>query len=385
MASIKKRPDSTYWVACYTLPDGTRRQASTHTADRDEALQIAHSYEKASGIAKRGKLTESTTKRVLAEIAAMVGVEVAGEIATARQYLAKRRALLAGTAKGRTLEKCHHHIDLFLEQSGKADAMLDSITPGHAADWRDALIKRGLSPTTANQHLGTLRREFAEAQTRGMVAKNPFDGITVKGAKRAKQRREAFTLGQFHDLIDKLELADCPITHADEWLTLVMLGGYTGQRKSDCVRLRGDQVDFKRGVIRFWRSKNRNWHEVAMHPALVRRLAPIVKEMGKEVLLPNLAEYPATGRGSTTDIFRQKILPLIGITQPYEKAGASRGRKIAALSFHSLRHGLTTWLNAAGASQADRMALVGHLDSRVSDGYTHTGLETARKVIALIE
>ena len=384
MASLKKRPGSQMWVACYTLPDGARRQASTHTADAGEAMQIALSYEKASGMARSHRLTATTAKRVLAEIASIAGSNIGGEVSTVRVFLGRQLESLKKTQRGRTLEKYTHHLQLFIDEAELADETLDSITQAHAADWRDHLTERGLSGTTINQHLGTLRRSFADATQREMISRNPFAAATVKGTKKKKQRREAFTIPQFFALLDALELADCPIPHADEWLTLVMLGGYTGQRKNDCVRLTAEQVDLRAGVIRFWRSKNNNWHEVAIHPALLRRLSPLVKATGKGLLLPNLAALPATGRNSSTDTFRQQILPLIGLSQPYADAGASRGRRIAPFSFHSLRHSLSSWLNAAGATQADRMALVGHEDSRVSDGYTHTGLENARRVIALI-
>ncbi len=86
-----------------------------------------------------------------------------------------------------------------------------------------------------------------------------------------------------------------------------------------------------------------------------------------------------------TDIFRQQVLPLIGIVQPYEKHGEKRrARTLAPYSFHSLRHALSTWLNAADVSDPDRMEIVGHSDAGVSHGYTHAGLRQARRALQKI-
>lgn len=46
MASVKKRKDSPYWVACYRLPNGERRQRSTRFMDAKFALALAKELEK---------------------------------------------------------------------------------------------------------------------------------------------------------------------------------------------------------------------------------------------------------------------------------------------------------------------------------------------------
>jgi hypothetical protein len=47
MASLRKIPGCKNWIACYTLPDGRRRQRSTGTADRKTAVRIANEAEEA--------------------------------------------------------------------------------------------------------------------------------------------------------------------------------------------------------------------------------------------------------------------------------------------------------------------------------------------------
>jgi hypothetical protein len=52
----------------------------------------------------------------------------------------------------------------------------------------------------------------------------------------------------FEDLLQATAAKNCPLAHAEEWHLLILLGGYTGQRRSDCAGLKGESVDFSGGV-----------------------------------------------------------------------------------------------------------------------------------------
>lgn len=386
MASIKRRKDSEIWVACFTLPNGTRKQVSTHTTDEKEAMQIALSYEKAGSLARQKRLTDTSARRVVREIAASAGYALAGSDLRLGEFLDQQWNVFGTKYRGRTLERYRHALKNLRENCALASRPLTEFTRNDAADWRDKLIADALSPRTVNHQLGVVQAVFQEAATRGIIEGNPFLGVKLKNSRKSQQQREPFTFEQFADLVTTLGLADCPVEHAAEWRLLVLLAGYTGQRKSDCVGLKAETVNMRRGVIGFWRSKNNDWHEVPLHPALARELAPVVTRIdGAGALFPNLAALPPRGRNSISDQFRLKVLPLVGIVQPYMKPElGQRRRNLAKLSFHSLRHSLSSWLNAAGVSDVDRMALVGHDDAQVSRGYTHAGLENAKRAIALI-
>jgi integrase len=386
MASVKRR--GKVWVACFTLPNGQRKQVSAHTTDENEAMQIALSYEKAANLAKNKRLTESAARRLIREISAVSGYgEIINDLSVA-EFLRPRIENIATRYRNeRSRERYTYALTHFRDKSGLRDRMLSSLTRGDAVDWREALLREGLSPTTVNFQLGAIRAAFSEAVDRGYLDLNPFAEVRVKGARRHAQHRQPFTFEQFAELVVALSMADCPLPHADEWRLLILLAGYTGQRKSDCVKLQAEAINLRRGVIGFWRSKNGDWHEVPLHPVLARELAPVLQRLGgKGSLLPNLAALPPRGRKGITDMFRLRVLPLIGIVQPYQKPedGMKRRRVLSKLSFHSLRHSLSSWLNAAGVSDVDRMALVGHDDREVSRGYTHAGLANAQRAIALI-
>lgn len=387
MASVRRVRRSPYWYACFTLPNGVRRQVSTHTADKDEALLKAQIYEKTSKLARKKRLDESTARRVLQQIGLAAGHDGAATVLRLRDYLDEQRALLGHLHRGRTLERYQYALDHLRDGCGHADHALHEFTVARAVQWKETLVAEGLAPATVNHQLSTLRRAWTSAVQKEWVDRNPWEGLRIEGAKRKRQKRQPFTFGMFEELLQKTAAKDCPLEHAAEWHLLILLGGYTGQRRTDCVQLTGEAVDLKRGVVRFWRRKNRDFKEVPIHSALRPELAKALQRHGTGKLLPALAALPPTGRRSVTDVFRQQVLPLIGLVQPYEKhAGGEkrRARTLAPYSFHSLRHALSTWLNAAGVSDPDRMEIVGHTDAGVNHGYTHAGLRQAKRALRKI-
>ena len=64
MASLRKKPNSCYWVACFTDADGVQRQRSTVTTDRTQALGMAQRFE----AAYKMKLTEAQARKVVSDI-----------------------------------------------------------------------------------------------------------------------------------------------------------------------------------------------------------------------------------------------------------------------------------------------------------------------------
>ena len=47
MASVWKHPESKYWFACFSLPNGRRTKRSTKTTSRSDAQKIADKFEEA--------------------------------------------------------------------------------------------------------------------------------------------------------------------------------------------------------------------------------------------------------------------------------------------------------------------------------------------------
>lgn len=358
MASVKRFPNSKVWYACYRSPDGKRRQRSTGTEDRDEALSIAIAYERTAKAAVRREFTQAAANRFLAEIAAITGTALP-HVESTKDFLKRWLASRRGSLAKRSAETYEQAVREFLAHLGpNAAGPLSDITPDTMGRFRDAQTAKGRGPATVNKMLTVLSIACREAVTLGAMTRNPCDGITVKGEERAKQKRAAFTFAQFNALVASTK---------GEWRTLVMVAGYTGARRLEAAKIKWEQIDLTNGRISLNRTKNGDVHWLPLHPTLAEHLRGLPGERAGAVM-PEMAKREGRGISNT---FRRTILPRIGIDQPWgDRAGL--GRQIAPYSLHSLRHSLATWLAEAGVEERIRMLLIGHEDARVSRGYTHS-------------
>ena len=84
----------------------------------------------------------------------------------------------------------------------------------------------------------------------------------------------------------------------------------------------------------------------------------------------------------------QKIMAHAGLApkRPHTKAktGRTGPREVSELSFHSLRHTLTSLMKSAGVSPAIVQEFVGHDSKAVSQNYTHIDTETLRRAAELL-
>lgn len=372
MASIRKHPNSQYWYACYTLPDGRQKQTATGTEDKYEAMQIALTLDKASKIAKRGQMTEEKAKDLVSEICLIAGKPDPFDEYPLKNFYEKFLVSLKRRVSESAHEKYTRFTNEFLRFLGqKQEKGVSTLKKVDCTQWRDHLLKEGYAVKTVNSRLSFVGRAFREGLEQGSLEKNPFEGVQIKKSSIRSAKRKPFTFEQFSKLVAKT---------SGEWQLAILFGGYTGQRLHDILGLEESQLDFEKEVIWFMRLKNRDWlpFEVPMHPSLEKVLKDWSCKKGK--VFPELGSLPKTGKDNPSHKFRMEILPKIGITQPYHKR-EGKGRVTPPYQFHSLRHSLSTWLNEAGVSDIDRQRLVGHEDEAVSRQYTHTELSNARRAI----
>lgn len=382
MASVRLKSGSSHFFACFNIPTGAvdartgapvfrRVQRTTGTTDRARALQLAMSYERLACLAAEQKLTQRAARAFLAEVAALTStslleVEAAG--AFLHRWLQSRRASLSAKSAANYAIV----LDQFIAHLGpRADGPLGDVTAHVLAAFRDAQTAAGKSPATVNKALAILAGAFDEAVAQGVHDRNPARGLNVRRSARTRQTREAFTFAQFSALVAAAE---------GEWRTLVLLCGYTGCRQQEAAQLAWAQVEPAAGRLALARDKTSDTHYVPLHPALAAHLralrAATAAARPSDPVLPGLA---AMRPRALSNNFRRALLPRIGLAQPYAPRTAAKGagRILARYSLHSLRHGLSTWLHAAGVPEMMRMRLVGHSDLDVSRGYTHTDLAAA--------
>lgn len=336
-------------------------------------MGLAVAYEKAARAARLGKWTEGSASRFLREVRAVVGGEAAGS-AVLETWIQSYLASISVRVKPRTARKYRDTLKAFVAAIGEArTGTLREFTAADAVRWRDGLIASGKSVGTINTDLGIVAAAFAAAP-RGMIEHNPFEGLRLAQRKGSAQRRRHFTFEQFSAMIRSASA---------EWRIFLAVLGYTGARQQEGAQLRWGQVDFDRARIVLVRGKQRDAeHVMPLHPTLAQmlRAARPADAAPTTHVCPGIAAAQVRALSNT---FRRRILPAIGIRQEYgERPGV--GRQLAAYSLHSLRHSLATWLDAAGATEAERMAILGHDDERVAGRYAHAELERSALALARV-
>src|SRR5688572_16795013 len=86
MASLRRKPRSPFYFACFTTPDGVRTQRSTKQSTRKLAQSVADKWEAAAKLGSEKRLGEAQARKVLSEIYQVLNNEPLRS-ATARQYL----------------------------------------------------------------------------------------------------------------------------------------------------------------------------------------------------------------------------------------------------------------------------------------------------------
>lgn len=370
MAIILKRPESKFWIACFTAADGRRLKRSTKETDRRTAQKIADGFEEVA----RRKRTVTQSRRVLAEIHRAINGEPLNTT-TVRIHFAQWLSVKKNETTAATMTFYRATLDRFIAWLGeRADTPLDEIG---ANEMRAFINSRRaqVSATTANHELKSLRTVFRAARRDGLIADDPSEHIeTVK--QRAKQREtRPFTIAELKAL---MAAAD------SEWRSMVLCALYTGQRLGDISGLTWENVDLVAGDIRLVTRKTGKRLIIPIAPPLRAHFEslPSTDEPGTP-LHPRAFKYVAeTGR--TGDLSRQfgDLLGSAGLRPkvPHRKKKGAEGKhERHAISFHALRRTATTMLHEAGVPAAVVQALIGHDSPDVHAVYISVGHEALVK------
>ena len=379
MASLRRVPRSPYWIACFTLPDGTRTNRSTGTADKRQAQRIANDFEDAADEAKAGRLTEARARKTIADIFA-IGNKDALPSANVKDYLEswlKRKELEAGeTTHARYAVICKQ----FLAHLGlKASRDLLQLTAKEFVSFRDFQAAK-LSANSVNICLKVLRSAMAQAVRDGLIDTNEASRVSLLKREDKFQRRP-FTLPELRRI---LEVAD------EEWRGLILFGLYTGQRLGDLATLTWQNLDIERRELRLSTAKTGRRQIIPLSKQLVQYVDTLpAGDDPKAPLFPRA--YTAATDGTTSGRNSKQfnaILVQCGLAraQTHQSTGKGRSsrREQNELSFHCLRHTATSLLKNAGVSEVVARDIIGHESAAVSANYTHVDEATKRKAVDLL-
>lgn len=377
MASLRRKPRSPYWWACFYREDGSRGQRSTRLlatqANRKAAQRIADDVEDSH----RKKVTEAQMRRILNDLnERLVGQPLAS--ATLKEYAFQWLARKKGEVGGVTFLTYKSAVNEFVEvAASKANLGLQHVSPSDLASYRDRSAATATA-RTANNKLKIVRTMLQTAWRDGFILENPAAKVSL--LKTEESIRRPFTMAELKKLL---------AVATDEWRGMILVGLYTGQRLKDVSTLRWSNVDLAQNEITLTTSKTQR-----------RQMIPLAKPLQSffvELSAPDNprapvfpAAYALVEKDGDVARLSQQFFDLLvtaGLVparlgkDEVKGVGRKGPRQRSEITFHSLRHTATSLLKNAGVSEAVARDIIGHDSEQVSRHYTHVDYEAKRAAL----
>ena len=440
MATLIKRPNSPFWIACFDVPqaDGTTRRLKQSTKRtkkpeaQAEALRIEEAatnaatstsetggkafavLTEAAAAAARGELSEGRARELLARLCE-ISTGTPLRFYTVRTWAQAWLAMKAATSKASTQARYKTHVDAFLAWLGeRADSKLEIVTKADVRAFREAISAGWQAPAatppakgtaaqkppartgkTTNHYASDIAGMFRAAVREGLLLASPAAALG-KMPEHDSTEREVFTVAEVGQLVtaagdpawQKGLIRSTPEDTAArclDWQGMILLGFYAGARLGDCARLTWGTVDLKRKTLSFMPAKTdrkRKRLEVPLHPRLVAWLKGRDTGTDDAPLFPVMFENRVGGSQGLSAQFAA-IMAAGKIDRNTKRQGTKGGQRAQhARSFHALRHSLTSTLANLDVSEEIRRRIVGHESADVHAGYTHTERETLARAMA---
>ncbi|MBL9146163.1 MAG: tyrosine-type recombinase/integrase [Verrucomicrobiaceae bacterium] len=377
MASLWKHPKSKFWVACYTDTTGRQRKVSTKIVatekTRKQAMRIADEMESAHK-------TRATTTQIVRMLGGLVKEVTGQDMAsmTVRGFIEGYLKRRKGEVKPNTFAAYKTAAETFLKWLGEsAEDDMFRIERQHIQGFRDHLATR-LSTVSANKYLKYLRVFFADAKRDRVIFENPCEDVATLKQQTAGTSRRGFSLKELGVVMREVA--------GTEWVSLVRLGLYTGQRIGDLAGLRWGAVDLVHDEIRFTTAKTGRVVIVPICAPLKEHLLSLPASDSPDALV-----HPRAASLGTNALSREfgEVLARCGFRARAShrkiegrEGGRSSARKGNELCFHSLRYSAVSMMKNAGISSAIVQDVVGHESAEISAHYTHIDNDAKRKAVA---
>jgi hypothetical protein len=261
VASVHRHPrgKSRYWYCAFTGGDGRRLFRSTKEIDRTKARKICDAWAQAGEKARRGELTATASRKILAELVEISSGETL-ELHSVESWLRNWVASKEGSTAETTIKKYRQTCKAFVDQLGaRARASLASISPADIVKFRDRLLAEGRKAKTVNLAKDVLNIPFEAARRQGVISFNPVAAVSNLRTRKedADSKREAFS----HEEIAQL------VSSADgDWRGAIILAATSGLRLGDIARLQWSSVDLEAGVLRVTTGKTGMVVVLPIHP-----------------------------------------------------------------------------------------------------------------------
>ena len=378
MASVFATSQSRYWIASirYWQPDHSRprgggwKQTTQSTKipkeePKEIAQAIADEYERTARKAQQAPDKKQFFENALARILELANVSPHKDETWSNwtdQWLAEQR----GTAS--TVEKYRAGLSRLTEHLGeRAKLSMRGLVHADLDGWYRAMVKDGLSVSTANQHFKTVRWCLERAKLHDLLDKNPAE--LVRMDESASHTKKPFSAAEVKKIFNHIAKHEHP-----EWRTACLFGLYYGLRIQDACGRAAEEISTagRMQVITFVPMKKRRKGKPISLP-LVGQLTGL--RPGNGLITPYLA-----GMSNPSKVF-SRILEDAGV-QVSKSKGKGDGRDLADKTFHSWRHTTNTMLAAKGVDVRLRQLISDHESASMNARYTHPDLVAIQGALA---
>ena len=378
MATLYKRNRSKAWYARYADTTGKKHWRSTGTANRNEAEEIARTWDRAITFARADRLTADKVRELIGAGVEEIFLARYAEVlpkdtvrAWCAQWLESKKIETAATTVSR-YEGILSRWFTFL--GAKADRDIATITAKDVLQFRDSLAKE-LSTSSANLAVKTLRVALGAAWKHGVLTSNPA-ALVDKIKTKDESKRRPFTVPEIRKLLDA--------AGDSEWRGIILVAAYAATRLGDIARFRWSNVDLNAKELSYIVGKTGKRIVLPMAKPLVDYFTSLPStDDSTAYVFPKSAEA-AKRVGTLSNAFHALLVNAGFATERTKKntgKGRNAARPVGELSFHCLRYSAVTFLKAAGVSDALAQAIAGHSSSAVSQIYTHLSAHDLRAAV----
>ncbi|MCB0496397.1 MAG: tyrosine-type recombinase/integrase [Cyclobacteriaceae bacterium] len=242
---------------------------------------------------------------------------------------------------------------------------LHSVSYPHLRSWIISLVEDGISPSSVNRKMASLRSYYKFLIKSGTLKKDPTSQLkALRTSKRLPQFAQESEMQRLFEQVDFGNdfqgLRDC--------LMLELLYA-TGMRRSELVNLKASSLNISKGQIKVLGKRNKE------------RIIPLNKEVAE--LLQKYLQMRNEAFGSVNNflLLTDKGEPLYdGFVYRKVKKYLGATTSLEKKSPHILRHTFATHLLNNGADLNAVKELLGHSSLAATQVYTHNSLDKLKKV-----
>ena len=279
------------------------------------------------------------------------------EACTLGDLLERYMRVIAGNRKPNTVRNLQQASKKLVEYFG-ADRSLESITAGHAFEWKEAMLK-SLAEASVATHVAKAKQVFAYAKDLGLVQTDPFHGVK-KGSQKNRERQYFVDRETIQRVIDA-----CPNW---QWRLVVALARFGGLRTpSELKGLVWADVDWagSRILIRATKTEHLDGHATRTIP-IFPELRPYLEaafdaaEPGQTHVVPMVVKMNSDNLRTQLIRFSEKA----GVTRWPKTFQNLRASRRTELEKEHPQHLANNWLGHSGRVAEDHYLMPTEEDYR---------------------